>query len=580
MNKKIVLIKDTTSGKSDTTRTFYSHFLDSLHRLGITDQVQLVRAADIGLYDQGLVLKIWPDNIIYQRVQDEDIERIIQGTLKNNVVIEELLHRPPSKQVRIVLRNCGIIDPEDINAYIKGGGYAGLSKVLTEFAPDQVIQELKISGLRGRGGAGYPTWLKWQLCRETVSDIKYVICNGDEGDPGAYMDRGVLEGDPHSVVEGMIIAAFAIGANQGYFYIRAEYPLAVARIQKAIDQCHESGLLGENILGSKFSFDADIRLGAGAFVCGEETALINSIEGNRGTPKPRPPYPTSRGLWDRPTVINNVETLANVPFIITRSGETFAKIGTDKSKGTKVFAVTGKIKNSGLVEVPMGITLREIIDDICGGTVSSRPVWAVQTGGPSGGVIPREHLDIPVDYENLQKIGSIMGSGGMIVMDTDDCMVDVAKFYLGFCVDESCGKCVPCRIGGYQSLAILNRICEGKGVIEDLDVLRQLCHTMAKSSLCGLGQNAPNPVISTLNHFEEEYRDHIINKRCRAGKCLNLANYTIDPEKCRNCGLCVRDCPYKAIVGDRVTGFTIHAEECRKCGLCIDACKFQAIKKG
>jgi len=580
MNKKIVLIKDTTSGKSDTTRTFYSHFLDSLHRLGITDQVQLVRAADIGLYDQGLVLKIWPDNIIYQRVQDEDIERIIQGTLKNNVVIEELLHRPPSKQVRIVLRNCGIIDPEDINAYIKGGGYAGLSKVLTEFTPDQVIQELKISGLRGRGGAGYPTWLKWHLCRETGSDIKYVICNGDEGDPGAYMDRGVLEGDPHSVVEGMIIAAFAIGANQGYFYIRAEYPLAVARIQKAIDQCHESGLLGENILGSKFSFDADIRLGAGAFVCGEETALINSIEGNRGTPKPRPPYPTSRGLWDRPTVINNVETLANVPFIITRSGETFAKIGTDKSKGTKVFAVTGKIKNSGLVEVPMGITLREIIDDICGGTVSSRPVWAVQTGGPSGGVIPREHLDIPVDYENLQKIGSIMGSGGMIVMDTDDCMVDVAKFYLGFCVDESCGKCVPCRIGGYQSLAILNRICEGKGVIEDLDVLRQLCHTMAKSSLCGLGQNAPNPVISTLNHFEEEYRDHIINKRCRAGKCLNLANYTIDPEKCRNCGLCVRDCPYKAIVGDRVTGFTIHAEECRKCGLCIDACKFQAIKKG
>ena len=580
MNKKIVLIKDTTSGKSDTTRTFYSHFLDSLHRLGITDQVQLVRAADIGLYDQGLVLKIWPDNIIYQRVQDEDIERIIQGTLKNNVVIEELLHRPPSKQVRIVLRNCGIIDPEDINAYIKGGGYAGLSKVLTEFAPDQVIQELKISGLRGRGGAGYPTWLKWHLCRETGSDIKYVICNGDEGDPGAYMDRGVLEGDPHSVVEGMIIAAYAIGATQGYFYIRAEYPLAVARIQKAIDQCHESGLLGENILGSKFSFDADIRLGAGAFVCGEETALINSIEGNRGTPKPRPPYPTSRGLWDRPTVINNVETLANVPFIITRSGETFAKIGTDKSKGTKVFAVTGKIKNSGLVEVPMGITLREIIDDICGGTVSSRPVWAVQTGGPSGGVIPREHLDIPVDYENLQKIGSIMGSGGMIVMDTDDCMVDVAKFYLGFCVDESCGKCVPCRIGGYQSLAILNRICEGKGVIEDLDVLRQLCHTMAKSSLCGLGQNAPNPVISTLNHFEEEYRDHIINKRCRAGKCLNLANYTIDPEKCRNCGLCVRDCPYKAIVGDRVTGFTIHAEECRKCGLCIDACKFQAIKKG
>ncbi len=580
MNKKIVLIKDTSTGKIDATRVFYSHFLDSLHRLGITEQVQLIRAADIGLYDQGMVLKIWPDNIIYQNVQDEDIERIIQGTLKNNVIIDELLHRPPSKQVRIVLRNCGIIDPENVDDYIRSGGYQGLRRALTELSPEQVIEELKTSGLRGRGGAGYPTWLKWHLCREALSGTKYVVCNGDEGDPGAYMDRGVLEGDPHSVVEGMMIAAYAIGATKGYFYIRAEYPLAVARIQRALDQCHETGLLGKAILGSKFSFDAEIRLGAGAFVCGEETALINSIEGNRGTPKPRPPYPTTRGLWEQPTVINNVETLANVPFILVQGGESYAKIGTAKSKGTKVFAVTGKIKNSGLVEVPMGITLREIIFDICGGTASGRPVWAVQTGGPSGGVIPREYLDIPVDYENLQKIGSIMGSGGMIVMDTDDCMVDIAKFYLGFCVDESCGKCVPCRIGGYQSLNILNRICEGKGVIEDLDVLKQLCHTMVKSSLCGLGQNAPNPVISTLKYFEEEYRDHIINKRCRAGKCLNLANYSIDPETCRNCGLCARDCPYKAIVGDRVTGFTIRAEECRKCGLCLDSCKFQAIKKG
>jgi NADP-reducing hydrogenase subunit HndC len=579
MATKIVLIKDTAVGKPDTTRVFYSHFLDSLHRLGITDQVQLVRAADIGLYDQGLVLKIWPDNIVYQNVRDEDIERIIQGTLKNNVIIDELLHRPPAKQVRIVLRNCGVIDPENIQDYIKSGGYRGLSRALMEFSPDQVIQELKTSGLRGRGGAGYPTWLKWSLCRGSESHIKYIVCNGDEGDPGAYMDRGVLEGDPHSVIEGMIIAAYAIGASKGYFYIRAEYPLAVARIQEALDKCHETGLLGENILGSKFSFDAEIRLGAGAFVCGEETALINSIEGNRGTPKPRPPYPTTRGLWDQPTVINNVETLANVPFILAHGGEVFAKIGTAKSKGTKVFAVTGKIKNSGLVEVPMGITLREIIYDICGGTASGKEVRAVQTGGPSGGVIPREYLDTPVDYENLQKLGSIMGSGGMIVMDTDDCMVDVAKFYLGFCVDESCGKCVPCRIGGYQSLNILNRICEGRGTIEDLDVLRKLCHTMVKSSLCGLGQNAPNPVISTLRYFEEEYRDHIINKRCRAGKCLNLANYTIDPEKCRNCGLCARNCPYKAIVGDRVTGFTIHAEECQKCGQCLDACKFGAIQK-
>ena len=582
MMDRIVLMKDTSDGKAgtvDNTREFYSHFLDTLHQQGMADQVQIVRAADIGLYSHGLVLKVWPENIIYQNVRDADIDRIIQITLKNNEVIEDLLYRPPAKQLRIVLRHCGVIDPEIIQDYIARGGYQGLSRVLGKFSPTQVIQEIKISGLRGRGGAGYPTWLKWESCRNAEGKEKYIICNGDEGDPGAYMDRGVLEGDPHSVIEGMIIAAYAIGAVKGYFYIRAEYPLAVERIQKALDQCHEMGLLGKNILNSQFSFDAEIRLGAGAFVCGEETALINSIEGNRGTPKPRPPYPTTRGLWDQPTVINNVETLANVPFILTQGGDAFARIGTAKSKGTKVFAVTGKIKNSGLVEVPMGITLREIIYDICGGTSSGKEVRAVQTGGPSGGVIPKEYLDTPVDYENLQKLGSIMGSGGMIVMDTDDCMVDIAKFYLGFCVDESCGKCVPCRIGGYQSLHILNRICEGKGVLEDLDTLRAICHTMVKSSLCGLGQNSPNPIISTLRYFEEEYRDHIINKRCRAGKCLNLAGYTIDPTKCRNCGLCARNCPYKAITGDRVTGYTIHAEECRKCGQCQETCKFQAIQR-
>jgi len=393
------------------------------------------------------------------------------------------------------------------------------------------------------------------------------------------MDRSVLEGDPHSVIEGMIIAAYAVGAAKGYLYIRAEYPLAVQRIQKALDQCQDNGLLGEKILFSDFSFSAEIRLGAGAFVCGEETALINSIEGNRGTPKPRPPYPTTRGLFDRPTVINNVETLANIPYIISRGAGEFARIGSEKSKGTKVFAVTGKVKNSGLVEVPMGISLREIIYDICGGTSSGKEVKAVQTGGPSGGVIPHEHLDVAVDYENLQKLGSIMGSGGMIVMDTDDCMVDIAKFYLGFCVDESCGKCVPCRIGGYQALNILNKICDGKGELEDLNVLKRICHTMVKSSLCGLGQNSPNPVISTLRYFEEEYRDHIINKRCRAGKCIKLANYTIDPEKCRHCGLCARNCPYQAIVGDRVVGYTIHAEQCQKCGKCMEVCKFKAVNK-
>jgi NADP-reducing hydrogenase subunit HndC len=579
MANKIMLLKDTTIGAPDSTREFFSRFADALRRHGLADGHQLVRVADIGPYGHGMVMKILPQNLVYQNVLDRDIDRIIENSIQNDSVLDDLVYKPESKQVRIVLRNCGRIDPESIRDYIRSGGYQALEKVLSNMAPEAVIQEIKTSGLRGRGGAGYPTWMKWTFCRSEASNPKYIICNGDEGDPGAYMDRGILEGDPHSVIEGMIIAAYAIGAKKGYFYIRAEYPLAVERIQKAIEQCRENGLLGENILGSQFSFDADVRLGAGAFVCGEETALINSIEGNRGTPRPRPPFPTTRGLWNQPTVINNVETLANIPYILNRGGAEFAKIGTVKSKGTKVFAVTGKIKNSGLVEIPMGITLREIIYDICGGTSSGKEVRAVQTGGPSGGVIPAQYLDTPVDYENLQKLGSIMGSGGMIVMDTDDCMVDIAKFYLGFCVDESCGKCAPCRIGGYQSLNILNRICDGKGVLDDLTLLPKICHTMVKSSLCGLGQNAPNPVISTLRYFEEEYRDHIVNKRCRAGKCLNLASYSIDTEKCRKCGLCERSCPYKAITGDRETGYTIHAEQCEKCGKCAEVCKFKAIKK-
>jgi NADP-reducing hydrogenase subunit HndC len=579
MHTEIVFIKDTASTGSDTTRDFSSRFLDAVREHKLLGRVMVVRAANLGYYGHGVVLKIMPNNIIYHNVQYSDIERIISDTIEKHQTLEDLVCSEKPKQIKIALRNCGLIDPENINDYIRRDGYQAVSKIIFESTPDNVIDELKISGLRGRGGAGYPTWLKWKSCRATPSNLKYVICNADEGDPGAYMDRSTLEGDPHSVIEGLIIAAYAIGASKGYFYIRAEYPLAVERVQEALDQCHESGLLGDNILDSPFSFDIDIRLGAGAFVCGEETALMASIEGKRGTPQPRPPYPTVRGLWGQPTVINNVETLACVPYIILNGGANFAKIGTATSKGTKVFAVTGKIKNSGLVEVPMGITLREIIYDICGGTISGKDVKAIQTGGPSGGVIPNQYLNVPVDYDNLQKMGSIMGSGGMIVMDTDDCMVDIAKFYLGFCVDESCGKCAPCRIGGAQMLNILNRITEGKGKIEDIANLKKIAHAMQKASLCGLGQNAPNPVISTLNYFEEEYKDHILNKHCRAGKCVTLSTYTIVAEKCKKCSLCSNNCPSKAISGSRETGYTIDQPSCIKCGKCIEVCKFKAIVK-
>ncbi|HOU35896.1 MAG TPA: NADH-quinone oxidoreductase subunit NuoF, partial [Candidatus Omnitrophota bacterium] len=445
--------------------------------------------------------------------------------------------------------------------------------------PEKVIEEMKKSGLRGRGGAGFPTWMKWKFARAIAADEKYVICNGDEGDPGAYMDRSVLEGDPHSVIEGMIIAAFAIGATKGYFYIRAEYPLAVERIQKAIEDARTCGLLGQNILGSQFNFDVEVRLGAGAFVCGEETALIASIEGKRGTPRPRPPYPSVKGLWGKPTVINNVETLANIPYIFLKGGDHFAKAGTATSKGTKVFAVTGKVRNSGLVEVPMGITLREIVYDICGGTSSGKQLKAVQTGGPSGGVIPAEYLDTPVDYDNLQKLGSIMGSGGMIIMDEDDCLVDIAKFYLGFCVEESCGKCSPCRIGGTQMLRVLERITEGKGRIEDLDMLRRIAFAMQKASLCALGQTAANPVLSTVRYFEAEYKEHIVNKKCPSHKCSKLASYMIIQDKCKKCGLCQKHCPAGAIPGSREEGYTIKQDRCVKCGQCFEVCKFKAISK-
>jgi NADH:ubiquinone oxidoreductase subunit F (NADH-binding) len=578
MYTKTVLIKDTDTLREDITRDAYTRLLDCLREDNLHDQVQVVRASDVGVYEHGLVLKIYPDNIIYANVQESDLKRIADS-IKDNRVIDELIFKPKVKQLRLVLRNCGKVDPESIDEYIANEGYLALKKVILDLGQQKLIDEIKLSGLRGRGGAGYPTWMKWNFARAEVSEQKYVICNADEGDPGAYMDRSILEGDPHSVIEGLAIAAFAVGADKGYFYIRAEYPLAIERVDKAIKKAYEYGLLGNNILGCSFNLDLEIRLGAGAFVCGEETALISSIEGKRGTPHPRPPYPSVKGLWGKPTVINNVETLANVSQIVLKGGEWFSGIGTKTSKGTKVFAVTGKVKNSGLVEIVMGATLREIVMDICGGTSSGKSIKAVQTGGPSGGVIPQELLDTPVDYENLQKLGSIMGSGGMIVMDEDDCMVDIPKFYLGFCVEESCGKCAPCRIGGFQMQNYLKKITEGNGELNDLMQLRRLSQAMQKASLCGLGQTAPNPVLSTLKYFEEEYKEHIINKHCPARKCTHLVTYSIIEEKCKRCGLCFTNCPVNAIVGDKEKGYTVIQQKCIKCGRCFDVCKFKAILK-
>jgi NADH:ubiquinone oxidoreductase subunit F (NADH-binding)/NAD-dependent dihydropyrimidine dehydrogenase PreA subunit len=579
MYSKVILVKDTDTKRADQTRDFYTRILDYIRQANLLEQIQVVRVADIGVYNQGMVLKILPEGVIYINVADTDIKRIIDAALEENKVVQDLVFKPKARQYRVVLRNCGKINPESIEEYIACGGYLALKKVLGELGPEKLIEELKVSGIRGRGGAGYPTWMKWNFAREVDSAEKFVICNADEGDPGAYMDRSILEGDPHSVIEGLIIAAFAIGASRGYFYIRAEYPLAVERIDKAIKQAYDYGLLGQNILGSSFNLDLEIRLGAGAFVCGEETALIASIEGKRGTPHPRPPYPSVKGLWGKPTVINNVETLANIPIIVSKGGKWFAQIGTATSKGTKVFAVTGKVKNSGLVEIAMGATLRDIVEGICGGTFSGKPIKAVQTGGPSGGVIPKELLDTPVDYENLQKLGSIMGSGGMIVIDEDDCMVDIPKFYLGFCVEESCGKCAPCRIGGFQMLGYLKKISEGKGRPEDIGQLRRISQSMQKASLCGLGQTASNPVLSTLKYFEAEYNEHIINKRCPAGKCSSLINFSIIEDKCKRCGICAVNCLVKAIPGDKESGYSIIQEKCVKCGRCFDVCKFKAVLK-
>jgi NADP-reducing hydrogenase subunit HndC len=575
---KVILLKD-TDGKGQET-LFQNAIVEELHKRQLSEEWKVVRMADMGIYYKGVAVKILPYDFVYTNLSVDDIGMIIDKSVKAGEPIENKLYSVKDKQFKIVLRNCGIINPEDIESYFEQGGYQGLKKVLFDYTPEESLAELKLSGLRGRGGGGFPVWMKWSFTRKETSDEKYVICNGDEGDPGAYMDRSVLEGDPHSVLEGMLIAGFLAGANKGFFYIRAEYPLAIQRVQKAIDDATKYGLLGEDILGSGFSFSVEIRLGAGAFVCGEETALIASVEGKRGSPSPRPPYPSVKGLWGKPTVINNVETLANIPVIFSKGGKWFSQIGSAESKGTKVFALTGKIKNSGLVEVPMGITLREIIYDIGGGVLNDNNIKAVQTGGPSGGVISKEYLDTPVDYENLQKLGSIMGSGGMIVIDENDCMVDLAKFYMNFCVDESCGRCAPCRIGTTQMFEYLDSISKGIATEEDISKLKNIAVAVKKTSLCGLGQTAPNPVLSTLRYFEEEYMEHIKDKKCRAGKCKDLLEYSIIQNKCRKCGLCFRNCPVSAISGNNKDGYVINPELCIKCGNCFEVCKFDAIFRG
>ncbi|NLM52264.1 MAG: NADH-quinone oxidoreductase subunit NuoF [Firmicutes bacterium] len=557
-------------------------------------EVKVVRTGCLGLCQNGPNIVVYPEGTMYSMVKVEDVEEIVSEHLLKGRIVKRLLYGEPEaegirsvdevdffkRQKRIALRNCGIINPENIDEYIAFDGYKALVKVLTEMKPADVIDLLKKSQLRGRGGAGFPTGLKWEFAAKAESEQKYVCCNADEGDPGAFMDRSILEGDPHSIVEAMAIAGYAIGADKGFIYIRAEYPIAVKRLRLAIEQAKEYGLLGENILNTGFNFDLEIRLGAGAFVCGEETALLTSIEGKRGEPRPRPPFPAVKGLWGQPTLLNNVETYANVPPIILNGPEWFTQIGTEKSKGTKVFAVGGKINNTGLVEIPMGTTLREVIYDIGGGIPNGKKFKAAQTGGPSGGCIPASHIDTPIDYDTLVELGSMMGSGGMIIMDEDTCMVDIARFFLEFTVDESCGKCPPCRIGTKRMLEILNKITAGKGEEGDIEKLESLAKNIKAAALCGLGQTAPNPVLSTLRYFRDEYEAHVREKKCPAGSCKALLDYVIDAEICRSCGLCAKECPVGAIEGERKKGpFVIIQEKCIKCGTCIEKCPFEAISK-
>ena len=561
---------------------------------GLSDEVCVVKTGCFGLCALGPIMIVYPEGTFYSMVQEEDIPEIVTEHLLKGNVVKHLLYEETvkadkiiplnetnfyKKQHRVALRNCGVINPEKIDEYIGTGGYEALGIVLTEKKPEDVIQILLDSGLRGRGGAGFPTGLKWKFAAGNDADQKYVCCNADEGDPGAFMDRSILEGDPHAVLEAMAIAGYAIGASQGYIYVRAEYPIAVQRLEIAIEQAREYGLLGKNIFDSGFDFDIELRLGAGAFVCGEETALMTSLEGNRGEPRPRPPFPALKGLFQKPTILNNVETYANIPQIIVNGPEWFASMGTEKSKGTKVFALGGKIHNTGLVEIPMGTTLREIVEEIGGGVPNGKKFKAAQTGGPSGGCIPAEHLDIPIDYDNLLSIGSMMGSGGLIVMDEDTCMVDIAKFFLEFTVDESCGKCTPCRIGTRRMLEILEKITKGQATMEDLDKLEELCYHLQSNSLCALGQTAPNPVLSTLRYFRDEYIAHIVDKKCPAGVCKDLLQYKIDPDKCKGCTLCARTCPADAIIGKVKEVHMINPEKCLKCGACMEKCRFGAIYK-
>ena len=560
----------------------------------MADEIKVVKTGCFGLCAQGPIMMIYPDHLMYTQVQPEDVEEIFENHVKCGQVVTRLLagnHEEGevsnalesvdffSRQMRVALRNCGAINPEDIDEYIARDGYLALEKVTGSMTPEEVIELIRASGLRGRGGAGFPTGVKWSFAAAQQVAQKYVCCNADEGDPGAFMDRSVLEGDPHSVIEAMAIAAYAIGANQGYVYVRAEYPIAVERLTIAINQAREYGLLGKDIFGTGFDFNLDIRLGAGAFVCGEETALMTSVEGRRGEPRPRPPFPAVKGLFGQPTILNNVETYANVPVIILKGAEWFSGIGTEKSKGTKVFAVGGKIENTGLVEIPMGTTLREIVFDIGGGVPNGKKFKAAQTGGPSGGCIPASQLDTPIDYESLIALGSMMGSGGLIVMDEDTCMVDLAKFFLEFTVDESCGKCPPCRIGTKRMLEILTRITEGKGVPEDIEKLETLARDIKAAALCGLGQTAPNPVLSTLRYFRDEYMAHVVDKKCPAGVCKSMLKFKIDTDACKRCGICKKNCPTDAISGDRETPFAIDQDKCVKCGVCIEKCPFKSILK-
>ena len=562
---------------------------DELMVQGLFDEVQVLETSRLGdPYRFGPDLVVYPEGVHYAGVCADDVPFLVrEHFLKGRVVekfraletltADEELGAPKPKEVRIVLRNCGMIDPHNIEEYIAEDGYQALGRVMTEMTPEMVIAEVLRSGLRGRGGAGFPTGKKWQLCRSNPGDIKYVICNADEGDPGAFMNRRVLESDPHAVVEGMIIAAYAIGSAQGYVYCRAEYPIAVQNLNLAIQQAREMGFLGQNIFGTDFSFDLEVRMGAGAFVCGEETALMSSIEGRRGEPRPRPPFPAQAGLWGKPSNINNVETYANVPQIILHGADWFSSLGTERSKGTKTFAIAGDVVHTGLIEVPMGITLREIIFEVGGGIKDGKKFKAIQTGGPMGGCLTEEHLDLPIDYESLSQAGSMMGSGGMIVMDEDTCMVDIARFFMEFTQEESCGKCTPCRVGTRRILDILENICAGKGTLADIDRLEMLCAEVAKNSLCGLGQGAPNPVISTLKHFRSEYEAHVLEKRCPAKVCRPLIRYEIQAPVCTGCTVCSRNCPVNAISGERRHAHQIDPKTCIRCGICVQVCNFNAI---